>query len=280
MTFDVIAGKAVATVIPQSRFIKVINRVKVGKKHLWSLATTPGDSEITLTGWIKGPAPSPYSVAVSNPSAVYGRVLAGRIIDAGVGITGQIRRDDAAIPASLKPVCTIKTPLAVAMKRANKRSLNMAAECLLLRAGDGSWPGSARIMADTLAKTFGLQADQLAVADGGGLSRGNRVTAAAMTKLLAQLATYPDARILLNSLSVAGVDGTLRKRLRGEKYKSRVIAKTGRIQGVSCLSGYVLDDQGRVAVAFSILINRLPGRAKQSAKVLQDNICRALVDSL
>ncbi len=156
----------------------------------------------------------------------------------------------------------------------------MAAECLMLRAGDGTWQGSARIMAETLVGDYGLDTRDFVVRDGGGLSSGNRITAAAMTRLLAKLAKRPDASMLLASLPVAGVDGTLRRRLRDDKYRGRVIAKTGRIRGVSCLSGYVLDSEGTPAVAFSILINRLPGRAKQNAKALQDNICRALVDSL
>jgi D-alanyl-D-alanine carboxypeptidase len=57
-----------------------------------------------------------------------------------------------------------------------------------------------------------------------------------------------------------------------------VAAKTGYIRGVSCLSGYVLDKASRPAIAFSMLVNDMPGRIA-TAKDLQDELCAVLIDA-
>jgi len=79
----------------------------------------------------------------------------------------------------------------------------------------------------------------------------------------------------LKSLPIAGTDGTLKKRLKEEPYKSRIRAKTGYVKGTSTLSGYVktLDEE---IIAFSILVNKIKGGTWR-AKRLQDIICRSLV---
>jgi len=168
----------------------------------------------------------------------------------------------------------------VVLSRANKRSLNMAAECVFLRAGDGTWSGSAALMTKTLVEGCGLKEDDLVVRDGGGLSRNNRIAPAALVKLLAAAARRQDADVFLASLPASGIDGTMEKRLDRPPYRGRILGKTGYIAGVSSLSGYVLDGSGRPAIAFSILANKVPGGKGWKAKQLQDQICRWLADSI
>jgi D-alanyl-D-alanine carboxypeptidase/D-alanyl-D-alanine-endopeptidase (penicillin-binding protein 4) len=125
---------------------------------------------------------------------------------------------------------------------------------------------------------YDLDGDDLHVSDGGGLSRRNRVTARAMTRLLTALARRSDAAVLLKSLAASGVSGTMRKRLTRPPYRSRVLAKTGYLAGVCCLSGYVVDEAGAPAAAFSILAGDVPAGKAYLAKQLQDRICIAIVD--
>ena len=61
-------------------------------------------------------------------------------------------------------------------------------------------------------------------------------------------------------LSVGGVDGTLHKRFRQELTRRRVRAKTGTLDDVISLSGYVLRDGGRGPIAFSVLFNHVGGK--------------------
>jgi len=277
-TFKITDAKAQAIIVPQSRFISIKSSVKVGKKQIWSMRPGAGDGELVLRGTIKTASPYPLYVPANDPPMLFARTLADRLVAAGVPFAGLIKSMDLSRidPKGAKPVCTTTTPLARAMKRANRDSLNMAAECFLLRAGDGTWPGSAEIMTKTLTKAFELSADSLVVSDGSGLARKNRVSPAAMTKLLAGIAGRKDASVLTDTLARAGIDGTLKKRMTGPPCRGRVIGKTGYILRVSCLSGYVLDKSGKPALAFSIMANDMPGRVAP-AKALQDSICAMLV---
>jgi D-alanyl-D-alanine carboxypeptidase/D-alanyl-D-alanine-endopeptidase (penicillin-binding protein 4) len=275
-------AKPLPVLSPRSRYITVVSEVKFGPTNLWSMRTSADDSKVTLIGTARRKKSWPLSVPIDHPPLLLGRVLAERLARAGVAFEGRIRAVGPipAKEADMVRLCSSSTPLSVVLERANKRSLNMAAECMLLRAGDGTWAGSASIMDETLRRAYGLQAGSFRVADGSGLSRRNRVSPRAMTTLLAAVAARKDAAVLLKSLPVSGVDGTMKRRLAKGKYGGRVVAKTGYILGVCCLSGYVLDAGGRAGVAFSVLANRVPAGEAWKGKRLQDAICAAMADWL
>jgi len=89
--------------------------------------------------------------------------------------------------------------------------------------------------------------------DGSGLAAGNRVSARALAGVLALMARRDDAEIFRASLAVGGESGTLKKRMRETPLKGNVAAKTGYINGVRALSGYLL--AGKRRIAFSMLMN-------------------------
>jgi len=277
-TFKITAGRARPIIAPQTRFITLRSSVKVGAKQIWSMRPGAGDAELIMRGTIKTASPYPQYVPINHPPMLFARTLAERLVVAGVPFSGKIKAMDLSKidRKGAKPICTINTPLARAMRRANKDSLNMAAESFLLRCGDGTWPGSAKIMEKTLTKAYSLSADSLVVSDGSGLSRKNRVSPATMTKLLGAIATGKCASVFTDTLARAGLDGTLKKRMTTAPAKGRIIAKTGYILKVSCLSGYVLDKTGKPALAFSIMANEMPNKVAP-AKALQDQICQMLV---
>ncbi|MCD6303827.1 MAG: D-alanyl-D-alanine carboxypeptidase/D-alanyl-D-alanine-endopeptidase, partial [Planctomycetes bacterium] len=274
-------GRIVPVLRPASRFIAVEDRLRRGGRQLWSLQADQQLRRVVLRGSVARPTGEPISVAVDCPELLLGRTLAERLERAGVAVGGRIRlvgpREIRWADAEV--VARTTTPLFVVMRRANKRSLNLAAEALFLRAGDGTWPGSARMMVRTLGRTFGLAAGSILPADGSGLSRRNRISPAAMTKILAGLLRRPDGRVLLASLPVGGVDGTLRKRFTRPPCRGRVLAKTGYIAGVSCLSGYVLDARRRPRAAFAVLVNDIRGTTA-AAKRFQEAVCSLLLNGL
>ena len=282
VTFKLVGKVVYPDVTPRSPLIGVINKVRRGPKQIWDLQTNRDESVVTLTGTIKTSAAEPLSVAVNDPVMLAGRVLAGRIAAAGVKLSGGVRTID---PNEIdwsgaRLIATTTSPLLRAMTRANKRSLNMAAECIFLRSGDGTWARSAAIAGQTVVDSFGLSAGSFVIRDGSGLSRKNRITPAAMTQLLSAVAMRDDAHLLLASLPISGRDGTMRNRLDRRPYYGRVLGKTGYVSNTSCLSGYVLDETGQPAIAFSVLANRVPAGKAWLAKALQDKICRLLVDAL
>jgi D-alanyl-D-alanine carboxypeptidase/D-alanyl-D-alanine-endopeptidase (penicillin-binding protein 4) len=262
-----------AEVEPASRFISVTASLRKGTAA-WSARMSDDASSIAVQGRAAGPSPV-QNVPVTSPPLFFGRVFAEQLARAGVTVTGHL----AVVPPSqvdfvrASPLAATTTALATAMARANKRSLNMAAECIFLRAGDGTWEGSAAIATRTLVREYGLAEKAITIRDGSGLSARNRVSADAMTTVLAALAKSDE---FVGSLAVSGVDGTLSKRLDDEPYRGSVLGKTGYIAGVSALSGYVLGKDGKPRYAFAILCNRFAGLA--DAKDLEDGICRMLVD--
>jgi D-alanyl-D-alanine carboxypeptidase/D-alanyl-D-alanine-endopeptidase (penicillin-binding protein 4) len=96
--------------------------------------------------------------------------------------------------------------------------------------------------------------EHLSFADGSGLARQNLITAGATVELLTYMSRHRHAGVWLDAQPVAGVDGTLRGRLRGTSAAGNLRAKTGTISNVSALSGYVTTAAGERLV-FSTIVN-------------------------
>jgi D-alanyl-D-alanine carboxypeptidase/D-alanyl-D-alanine-endopeptidase (penicillin-binding protein 4) len=155
----------------------------------------------------------------------------------------------------------------------NKPSDNFFAEILLKAVGrqvdgQGTTRGGARA---AVRFARGLRS-RPALADGSGLSRGNRATPRSVVRLLLGMRTRPEGGAFTDSLAVAGRDGTLRRRMRGGPAHRRCRAKTGTISGVSTLSGYCRARSGQV-YAFSFLMN---GVSAPGARRLQDRMAQAV----
>jgi D-alanyl-D-alanine carboxypeptidase/D-alanyl-D-alanine-endopeptidase (penicillin-binding protein 4) len=118
------------------------------------------------------------------------------------------------------------------------------------------------------------------VSDGSGLSSENRVTARGLATLLVECWRSPAGTVFLESLARSGApDGSLKRRLAGAGERDRIAAKTGHIHDVNALSGYVLDEEGRPRLAFSLLANRFLERRIWSGSVgnALDDICRQMI---
>jgi D-alanyl-D-alanine carboxypeptidase/D-alanyl-D-alanine-endopeptidase (penicillin-binding protein 4) len=280
VTFATVNKQIVPVIAPEMAFVKVVNELKKGSENRWGMRGTEYDSVLTLTGSICSATSQPVSVAADFPPLVVGRTLAKRLQNAGVTLDGTVKLVslDQVDQAKAQPLATTTTPLAKAIRRANKHSQNMVAECIFLAAGDGTWTGGAKLATQTLTKNYGLPADSFTIDDGCGLSRLDRISPAAMTTLLTHLSHGKAADAFIKSLPICGVDGTMEGRLDEAPYKGRVLAKTGYIAGVSCLSGYACDAHGKPAVAFSVMVNGNQGT--DVAKDLEDTIGEILVDWL
>jgi D-alanyl-D-alanine carboxypeptidase/D-alanyl-D-alanine-endopeptidase (penicillin-binding protein 4) len=186
---------------------------------------------------------------------------------------------ECAVPAIL--AVHESAPLPLLIRRVNKNSDNEWAERVLEAAGAETYGGSAntakgvRALRDALTD-LGVPSSGYSPANGSGLGHQNRVAPATMADLLRKL--YFDPRVgpdLLQSLSVGGVDGTTRNRFRGSAAAERVRAKTGTLNGVSCLSGYVGDQSD--LVVFSIMVEGLRHRAVTSVRSAQVSAVNAMM---
>src|SRR6185436_20238589 len=113
--------------------------------------------------------------------------------------------------------------------------------------------------------------------NGSGLFDATEVSARQLTTLLR--AARRDYRVgpdLLASLPIGGVDGTLAKRWHGHPARGRVRAKTGTLDKVVTLAGYVAIDSEH-PLGFAILVNDIPPGQRASARTAADEIIDALV---
>jgi D-alanyl-D-alanine carboxypeptidase/D-alanyl-D-alanine-endopeptidase (penicillin-binding protein 4) len=285
VTLRVTAAGVEPAVSPVSRYITVSGRITRGGRDLWSARLGRDDASLTFSGQASRSSTEPLNVPVNDPTLLAGRVLADRLARAGVELKGQIVKRrivaaDRSLPAGAVVLATHSMPLPAVLARTNKRSLNMGAECVLLRsaaaAGEGTFAAAAKLANQVLARDYHMDPAQFSVADGSGMSRNNRLSAAALAGLLAELARGPHAKVVLDSLAVAGVDGSLDDRLK--TLSGRVIGKTGTLTGVSTLAGYVLSKDGRPVIAFAIFCTGNDGAA--AARDMQDALLTAWIQAV
>ena len=99
-----------------------------------------------------------------------------------------------------------------------------------------------------------MDTTKFSIADGSGVSRHNLLSADQIVQFLAAMNKQPRLfRIFYNSLPVAGIDGTLEDRMSNYPVADNLRAKTGTLNGVSCLSGYVQTRDGEM-LAFAMMM--------------------------
>jgi D-alanyl-D-alanine carboxypeptidase/D-alanyl-D-alanine-endopeptidase (penicillin-binding protein 4) len=252
----------------------------------------PGTNLITVSGRIQaGGPPWTGNITIHDPALFFVRSLARVLDEEGISIAGKARRIErpgataAAAPAYasapgepaeilIRHASTLLQDLPVI----NKRSQNLHAEMLLKSMGarlfgDGSLAGGERAVRKFLRER-GIPAETLVLADGSGLSHANRLSASLLARVLHAARSMPCSREFLESLPVAGEDGTLDDRFRqSPELRGMLHAKTGYIARVSCLSGYVR--RGTRVWSFSILTNGL-GAGARGAKRLQERIAERI----
>lgn len=174
--------------------------------------------------------------------------------------------------------CAQPEPTCRLLADMNKPSSNYLAEGFRQALLDAHAASDYQALMTSAWRQIGLPVEGCRFADGSGLSRENRLTPRFLVGLLQYMRTESDcAGPFVNSLPIAGVDGTLRKRMLDSCAAGCVRAKTGFLTGVSTLSGYV-DRNGQV-LCFSIMMNGFGGSA-DPMRELQNRACIAMAASL
>lgn len=227
--------------------------------------------------------PVRYVVSVEDPAAFAISVFRERLKEAGIEVEGEDTvahrwQEPPTVDARLVASHT-SPPLIEIVRVINKRSQNFFAEQLLKTLGavyesQGSLQAGARVVRSVLTD-LGVDAGDLVLADGSGLSRDNRLTARQTAELLVAMRAHQRFGDFYDSLLIAGSDGN-KRRLDAPSAIGNVRSKTGTLRGVSALSGYVTDTDGELLV-FSILINNLP-RGKGAAIAIEDAIVERLAE--
>jgi D-alanyl-D-alanine carboxypeptidase/D-alanyl-D-alanine-endopeptidase (penicillin-binding protein 4) len=219
---------------------------------------------------------------IDDPALYLGHTLRRLLEVRGVKFAGRVRSGTVPQGARLVHVAQSES-LGEIVRRLNKSSNNFVAEQLLKTLGahakgaPGSWPKGIEAVEEFLADA-GIPRGAYLMKNGSGLNDTNRFSARQLVTLLrAMWARFPLHAEYVASLPVAGRDGTIRWRMEGSEAQGRLRAKTGTLENVTSLSGYV-ETAGRRTLAFAILVNDFPGRASGAVRAV-DAIGAALAAS-
>ncbi len=185
---------------------------------------------------------------VSNPPLYAAQVLKKDLARNGIKVFGIAEKG--ITPAKAKILSESGILLKDLIKIINKHSDNFLAECLFKTIGAvyAHTQGNAFYSTQAVMKFIkdnGIYSDSTSLVDGSGLSRYDFVTVGAIAGVLEKM--YFDQKnfqAYLNSLSIAGVDGTLRYRMIGTPAENNFHGKTGTLSGISSLSGYLIRPNG------------------------------------
>lgn len=161
-------------------------------------------------------------------------------------------------------------PMQDVLARMQKPSQNQVAEMLFRTSGlVGTGFGdadSSRALAIRTLNALGIDTADVAYRDGSGMSRHNFVTPRAIVTVLSAMQHSPHFNMWYTALPIAGKEGTLLRRMRGTPLEGNVRAKTGSLNRVRSLSGYVTSADGRM-LTFSLLANNYVGPSRDVDEV-------------
>ena len=288
ITADKISQGCRIQLIPNTKYAAVINKVSVVKKDSVTninVYRERGTNLVTVSGTIKESDSVRTFVTVNNPTQYTMVVLKEVLESKGITIGGfSMDIDDYSTPIEdyeTSHLFTHYSPkLSEIVKVINKNSQNFFTEQLLKTIGlEKEGFGSAEngiLAANSVFQEMGIDPGDMVMVDGSGLSRLNLVSPKQIISLLNYMYRHKYFQPFYNSLPIAGVDGSLAKRMKGTKAENNVRAKTGFIGGVRSLSGYVRTGDNE-PVAFSMIVNNFTVPLKL-AENIQDLVCVRLAN--
>jgi D-alanyl-D-alanine carboxypeptidase/D-alanyl-D-alanine-endopeptidase (penicillin-binding protein 4) len=252
-----------------------------GTKSDLTLVRDLGTNVIRLSGTHPlGEKPWEGSVALEDPARYAASVFAELLEARGIRVTGGVATGSEPLPAGARELAVHESaPLSEALKAVNKPSQNLHTEMLLRLLGakvkgEGSVEKGHEALREFLERV-GVAKEPGALQDASGLSRSDLIAPHEIVSLLVAMARHPHAAAFRESLPLAGVDGTLRNRMKGAPAERRVWAKTGTIRHVNALAGYATTRDGEELV-FSIVANHHTVPSKDTVAAI-DEIVNALV---
>lgn len=277
---------AVITTGPPDPLLTIVNKVTTGPKgeqRQLNIHRGLGENTVTIVGripledrgYIGG-------IGIPHPALLFVYLLRTSLAQKGVVITGKSRTTGvinqpsmpALGPGTAAPVpvelATLESqPFGIIAAQTLKPSQNLYTELILRTLGKLTPPPPTmpplRQTSEELGleavksflKTTGIRAESLVLNDGSGLSRGDMITAEATVQLLTFMNKHRYADVFRAALPIAGVDGTLRNRMKGTPAENNLRAKTGSLSSASSLGGYVTTAAGE-KLAFAVIVNNYP----------------------
>lgn len=276
---------AKVTIEPDTRYVRLVNRMltRTGDDSV-IIYRLPEANVIFVDGALAKGRGQSIKVAVKNPSLYAGIYFRERLEAEKIKVAGGVE-EQVNIPAdkdsvqSLTMVDSVLSPTLIdIIRETNTESVNLYAEIMLktlgvLKYGEGSFQAGLRALKDFL-NTCGVDTALVSLTDGSGLSKYNIVSARDLGLVLRYMYRQHDFRDFYESLGLPG-KGTLERRFNG--FADSLRAKTGSLDGVSCLSGYLTVNE--IPCCFSLLFNNFTC-SYNKINGIQDGIVAKLADYL
>jgi D-alanyl-D-alanine carboxypeptidase/D-alanyl-D-alanine-endopeptidase (penicillin-binding protein 4) len=211
--------------------------------------------EVVVSGTIPVGDSASLTVTHRDPTEAYlaalREALAGRGISVGEGATPPVERMDTLFSIESPPLSEV---LAAFLKPSQNQIGEMLLKSVaLVRTDTGTARVGRRLVSERL-QSWGVVRDGFLVWDGSGLSRRNLISPETLARVLDVMRRGPHFTVFYDAFPVAGVDGTLRGRMRSTMAEANVRGKTGTLGNVRSLSGYVTTADGRQLI-YSIIAN-------------------------
>lgn len=263
--------------------VKNLTRTTRGKTKIASSSKFENGIEvITIKGNIRRNTTTSLRIHISQPALYAGSLLKKLLLESGISFNGEIKKGK--IPKFHNRIAYKSTPLVELIKPINKNSNNFFSEHLFLiiggqyAKGNGSPFDASQAIVTTL-KSLGIYEQDFNMVDGSGISRQNQFSTELLVKFLYQIYLKPDIfNDFYNSLSIPQNDGTLYYRFSNLFPPERVRGKTGTLNGVTSLAGYVTSQSGDLII-FAINFNH-PTGSRTKLRELQDRIITYIAESL
>jgi D-alanyl-D-alanine carboxypeptidase len=236
------------------------------------------NSQGLITVHASGKGTSSAIYTMKYPDIYAAGVLSSKLRLSGIHVqNGLIGRKSS--PSNTNIIAEFKRPLAYMISLVNKNSDNFLAEHVYKMVGAyaGGHINTGKVATETVKNALsqcGIPVDGLCINDGSGLCRKNLFSAYVQTMLLEKATKMKFGEAFKQTLSIAGVDGTLRKRMVGTYAENNLCAKTGTLRNTSALSGYAFTKDGD-QVVFSIINN---GPNVSNFKQLENKIGAAIAN--
>ena len=214
-------------------------------------------------------------IEIIEPALYFGTLFSELLSAEEIEFTGAIINGETP-DTNLVLVEHLSQPLSFLATTTNKSSDNLYAELLLKTLGAEimGQPGTAKKGLSTIKRFFhqiGVDTTSFGLADGSGVSRYNMISPDQIIELLKKM--HKDFKVqaeFMASLAIAGIDGTLRNRMKNTQAEGKLRGKTGTLRGTSALAGYTTTADGE-ALAFSMIMEHFVGPTSGIRKI-QDQI--------
>ncbi len=246
----------VASYYPVNMFSQVRTLARGSSEGQYcELDVVPGDlNRFTLTGCLpQRTDPLPLAFAIQDGASYAGAIIKAELKDAGITYTGTLLRQTQVNEPGTVIASTQSAPLHDLLKIMLKKSDNMIADTVFRMIGHahfgvpGTWRAGSDAVRQILRQQAGVDIGNTIIADGSGLSRHNLIAPATMMQVLQYIAQHDNELNYISMLPLAGYDGSLQYRagLHEAGVDGKVSAKTGSLQGVYNLAGFITTASGQ-----------------------------------